>query len=214
MLCVAIACRREQVARGLLNMGVDIDELREYWDSGEVLLATDAGIAIRDDDVAALSFCHRLGASLSAVARFEAGNHGHDAMLGEHCSAFQLAIARLRPACLEYLLDKVYPARPIDSALTSDTAALRVMATLAARNTSAMPILRILETRGFPFRLLEETIFVDLTTWNARAVTPAGSSNQRLPSIADLMLATARECGDAHMLRYLEKDLGLGTKTD
>lgn len=93
---------REKVVRALVHLGVDIDTFR-HESTGNSL--TPAGEAICSDSVPSLSLCHSLGANMSCVWRI---------LLKDESMALETAIFEKQLACLGYLLDTVYPARPIE----------------------------------------------------------------------------------------------------
>lgn len=139
-LRVAITHGRERVARTLVRLGADIDEVHHNIDSHGAR-ATSAGMAILQRNASKLSLCHRLGASMARVYRQpDSGTE----------TALELAIRAVLPSILICLLDVVNPERPIS--LSEDSLALLCL--LARRSGPVFSIFKILGTRGFDFRVL------------------------------------------------------------
>lgn len=183
LLFIAVRQVREKVVRELIRLGADIDGLhsKPAGDKGDMFSFSPAGEAFRFDNVDALALCHRLGANMSQVARYT--------WLGDFkLSAVYAAIWWMRVPCLEYLLDNVYVARPIQ--LTSPEK--EKLGGIAARS-GAKDIFKVLKTRGFNFKTLESL---------------ALSGGPRV-FVADMMLAAAQQSGKEDLLRYGVRDLGM-----
>lgn len=183
----AVLFLRDQVVRALVRLGANIDELR--IDSGGRRELTPAGHAIYCGNVSALALCHRLGASMSFVS----GIVDDSAV---ECSAIFFAVSNLRCACLEYLLDSVFPARPLKLSMSE---MVGVAGTAAKGGAGGRPICEVFVNRGNDFKLFAEFY----NDYGERGQT----------SMADLMFATAQASGDVKFMRYVVKTLGLSTTT-
>lgn len=179
VIFLAVKLVREHVARALVHLGADIDARRN--DSDRVV-TTPAGAAIIEGNVSGLALCVNLGASMSLVSRLP--------RIMDY-SAAMCAITWPRPSCLEYLLDNVYQTRPIELNILE----VASLSGKAIKGGDMKPIYKILAARGFNFKHFEEAEF--------------GSAAQGRVNLADFMLKGAQESGDAELMRYIVKDLGL-----
>lgn len=190
LIFIAVSLVREQVVRTLARLGASIDSLRDY--AGEES-RTPAGDAIARNNIPALSLCFRLGANLSCVRRTKIERASP--VLQDY-SAVETAIRKGKPDSLVFLFDKVYTARPVNIS----PVAMGCLPHMANTNSHAKVIFKILESRGFNFECLGEL------TYDTSSKLPA--SNGEL-TVADLLLTSVQKSGDADLLRYLAKDLGL-----
>lgn len=178
LLCLAVRYERDLVAHTLLEHGASLEKTINL-PSGSAVTA--AGHAILLGNIYQLSICHRLGADMSIVCR----------MNGSSFSALACAILDMEPDCLAYLLDKVHPARPATLSLINMSNLC--MMTDAADAKTVIRIFDILKTRGFNFRLLNNTKI---------------DSGGRI-SLSDMILSYAQKNGRMALLRYFVKDIGL-----
>lgn len=210
MMRCAISCEREEVALALVRLGANLDELYCRSDIDSVspeCTATSAGFAILEGKVSVLSLCHRLGASMSSVMP----SGGRPTTVSESVSALGLSILAVQPACLKYLLDFVFPTRPIF--ITRDEAFLFCM--VAVHGKRAMALYQVLETRGMDFKFLDETpmSFEAETPEEAEALEAvrgggaAGGSDGC--TLTDIIVSNALESGDDKLMFYLLKKLRL-----
>lgn len=102
VLFVAVECVREQVVRALIRLGADIDAFGTFG----AYVHSPAAHAISNGIVSGLALCHRLGANLSIVRRRTSPQRSD--------SALSMALGDTQSACLAYLLDSVYLARPVE----------------------------------------------------------------------------------------------------
>lgn len=187
----AVEFGRELVVRALIGLGADIDTFHTLCDVEIGLAVTPAGAAILAGCASNLALCHRLGACFSFVSRIptiDKRPHLPESALG-------LALRFHRdPACLEYLLDSVYPARPVEVNFFESYS----LSAAALDGGFAKAVYKVLETRGFNFKQLEEV-------WPDQETPNWGMS------AAAVMLMTPQQSGDADFLRYIVKDLGVAT---
>lgn len=185
----AIEYAREEVALALLRFGASIESFRCLADGDS---RTPAGDAIVNGNISALSLCLRLRGNLSCV--FRSGDSSPKAYSGLNTAIFTANVDSL-----VYLLDEVLTTRPLHISI----AAAATLPCLARRGSHAKAIFKVLESRGFNFKSLEEVKFDPDACANACCGFPG------LVSAADVLLAGAWKSGDAGFLRYLLKGLGL-----
>lgn len=195
LLFAAVGRQREQVIRTLVRLGADIDQLHNSSDDGQV--ATPIGQAIAHGKLPMLRVCHQVGANMSKV--FIQNKNS------SFCSAVELAIWAMQPACLIYLLDEVNPARPLDLS----ERALVELCVLAKRGRSAIAIFRILASQEYDFKALKRFSF-DIP--GSRGARETMQPSAPIPgSFYDFLLTNARNSGDTHIVRYVVKSLGVGS---
>lgn len=175
---------REQVTRGLVQLGASIDTFRHLDGGGSV---TPAAEAIDKSNVPDIALCLSLGANLSCAIRTA---HSPPKVI----SGLEIAIGRAKPAVLVFLFDEIYTERPVRLGFDGVAAAL---VTLASRGSPAKACYEILESRGFDFKHLEEVI------------CKPSDEHPYETSIADALLLFAEKSGASDLLRYLVKGLGL-----
>lgn len=193
---IAVLFARLHVVRALLRLGAEIDALHDMRHGDLVGAVTPAGAAILTGKVSGLSLCHKIGANMLFVGRSSA--------LTEK-SAVDVAIIVPQPVCLEYLLDSVYVARPIELSRPEmaglSSAAIKGGRMKYSHQLRALKALyKVLETRGFNFKLLEETSLQSKTLGRI--------------TFADIMLKSAQESGDSDLISYIVKDLGVASSTE
>lgn len=184
MLYLALLYEREAVARELIRLGADVDEIGCKYDDGNQSTAVDA--SIMRGRPSQLSICHRLGASMSAVIREDGGNTW---------SALGLALRQKQLGCLSFLLDEVLPARPV-ALDREETRALGYVVD-AGSFREVKDVCEALRTRGFDFRKLNDCF--------------AAREGDRCRNLfmSDWLLAKARTSERAGLLSYFVKELGL-----
>lgn len=181
----AIQYAREDVTRALIRLGATLDEYRTASTGGDAM--TPAALAVRTGNVASLALCHRLGANLSVVCGLQPPSSS-----GPTSSAIENSFEGVQPASLAYLLDNVYPARPIVLSKTEE----RVLSGAAIYGARVKPLYQALVSRGYDFKTLE-----------GKAGYIPGTS------CVDHIVSCAQKSGDADLLRYVVKDLGLVSKS-
>lgn len=187
ILFSALLFGRELVARKLLGLGADIDELR-IFEGEEFFAATPVGVALVNGNLRSLALCHHLGANMSCVYRtFSMGtSQGEVAQ-----SAVYIAIRGRKPACLACLLDSVNPTRPVELGQPE----MFVLSVMASFGGPIKAVYEVLRSRGFNYKLLEETV--------------ADPKVSATASCAGVLLASAQKRGDASFMRYCVRNLGL-----
>lgn len=147
------------------------------------------GNAILRCEVSLLSLCHRLGADMSCVIRSTSNSN----------SAVEIAISGTKLPCLVYLLDVVYPMRPVELGM----AAMRDMCmAVALRGKAALLLLKILDARGFNFKAMKGLEMIPVPG------VPTPDNSTPLCLAANLING-ARQSGDPILLRYVVKKLGV-----
>lgn len=192
MMCATINFGREEVARGLLSLGANIDEIDRTESIGSGLTCSDvtwAGRAILRCEVSMLSLCHRLGADMSCVIR----------SASESNSAVELAITGMELPCLIYLLDEVYPVRPVTLSIA---AMCSICVAMPLRGKAALILLKILDSRGFNFKTLEGLEMLP----EPGEFTPNHSAHL---SLAANLINGTRQSEDPTLLHFVVKKLGL-----
>lgn len=193
VIFLAIQYAREQVVRALVRLGADIDAFYPIDADGvaiDGIAITPTGSAIRDGDAPSLALCHRLGANMSVVRRQSS------VVLSAVSAAINSGVQQ--PVCLTYLLDNVYPGRPV--VLSRDEMA-SVCASASFTGGGRKAYFEVLETRGFDFKSMSIELLSD---FQYESDAPGSGA-----SFADLLLVNVRSGGDAALLRYLVKDLGM-----
>lgn len=108
VLFAACFFEREFVVRGLLHIGADLDALHANGQTSY----TPAGYAIKCGNLSMLEFCHRHGASMDIVSKWQPTSPPGESLTSVPRSAVDLTMTWDQPAMLEFLLDEVYPVRP------------------------------------------------------------------------------------------------------
>lgn len=210
MVKAAVYFGRGEVVEALARKGTPMDE---FEDPGDGCDLTPAGYAIVRDNAAMLALCRRLGSSMSSVGREVVLASGHAAAPAlvpwspprsmpagatyATNAAVETAVFGMSPACLAYLLDEVYPARPV--ALSRSI--LDGMCHLKGTSIRVTETLKVLETRGLDFRSLKGIPADDMDT--------GVSFGRDSLSLADILLSNARRIGDADLVSYIVKGLGV-----
>lgn len=195
LLVAAIHYERETLIRRLVELGADINEFHTTLGVSD----TPAGYAIMNNKVLMLSLCFKLGADMKCVSRvgFEVSSPSF--------SAVELAIEMRKPDCLEYLLEAVIRTRPVELSARASTD----LCLMARTGSQAMGTYRLLETRGYDFKILEgyEMDLYDEDEERAAAEKRTGVSS--VVSFAEVILACAKQSGDADLVQYLVEKLSL-----
>lgn len=195
LLVAAIQYERETVIRRLVELGADVNEFHKTLGVSD----TPAGYAIMNNKVPMLSLCFKLGADMKCVSRvgFEVSS--------PLFSAVELAIEMRKPDCLGFLLEAVITTRPVELSARASTD----LCLLARTGSQAMETYRLLETRGYDFKILEgyEMDLYDEEEERAAAEKRSGVSS--VVSFAEVILACAKQSGDVDLVQYLVEKQGL-----
>lgn len=214
MLVPAIYFEREKVVRDLLRRGANLDKFIDIG-AGSV---NAVGLAVLFNRVSMLSLFHGLGAGMSDVFKPIPMNSlssmfSHFESIPE--SVLDASIIMRMPACLVYALDSINIERPIEL----NPRALCALCMGARSGIESMELFQILRTRGFNFDCLTRPSGFkpnSLGELDNRAGAAPGEDASEL-SFSDLLLMSAQKSGNADLMRYIVRDLGMvsdSVKTD
>lgn len=178
LLFFAIFFEREVVVRALVSRGASLDSYHGFDDK---LCVTAVGYAIAMTFRASmLSVCFSLGGDVSRACLFNEQ---------DFASAVDVSIIHIKPACLAFLLDEVFSARPVVLSLANSLA----FCVAAQRGGEAIEVFEVLRTRGFDFKALESS----------------GDHVSGTKTLVGGLFEAAGKSGDKRLIRYLAKGLGL-----
>lgn len=190
VLHIAVRFVRERVVRALLRLGADINAAHYSPTNGLYRIPT--GEAIIMGCASGLALCHTVGASMSVVARRQDG----DGSGTTDDSAIAAAIREKQSTCLAFLLEKVYPQKPIKL----DRWEMTGLCVCALHGGPVKALFKVLENEGFNFKSLKDVEFNE--------EHPDG-----MMMLNDVLLTSAQKSGDTDLLRYIVKDLGVVSTT-
>lgn len=194
MMNLALYGGREMVVRALVRLGANLDSFH----ASDKMLYNSVGFTIwHSTDVFMLSLCRSLGAkNTDAVLRTQSASY----------SAVELAIKRLKPKFLAYLLDEVYPERPIDLSPKS----ISELCKCASLGNVSQGIFTVLYGRGYNFNENKDVLYK--ANRDGQLHEAIRSKVSLRPTLSECLLLKAQESKDCELMTYFVKTVGLKSK--
>lgn len=215
LLFYAIFAERGNVVRALVRAGVDLNALvfqhlatNQGGVAGEM---TAAGCAISLYKPAMLALVRGLGARISAV---------YVPWTNQAFSAQHWAVVHRAHVCLEFILEDLYPGRPMKFSISSfeDQQWIYALPNFAGGGSRAFGTFAVLHKKGFDFKVLEDvehtgnvisSVQRGQRRFKKNKKSQKGKPPAEVVSAADEALWNAVDSGYTKLVQFLVKECGL-----